>query len=111
MRVHLFCSTSSPGFCAFVLRKIAVDNASNFKAGVSETLMKNFYVDDLLKSVESEDSAIQLIQYVRKICQRGGFILSLLPTEKVFLNQFQKNLERMVSRTEILMESYQKKGR
>ena len=73
--------------------------------------MKNFSVDDLLKSVESEDSAIQFKQDVRKICQRRGFILSLLPTEKVFLNQFQKNLERMVSRREILMKSYQKKGR
>ena len=35
--------------------------------------------------------------------------LSLLPTEKVFLNQFQKITERMMSRTEILIESYQKK--
>ena len=52
--------------------------------------MKNFYVADLLKSVESEDSAIQLTQDVKRLCQHGGFNLTLLPAEKVFLNQFQK---------------------
>ena len=100
MCVHVFGGTSSPGCCNYALRKTAVDNASDFKVGAAETLMKNFYVDDLLKSVKYEDSKIQLIQVVRKICQHGGFNLTkLLPTEKVFF-----------SRTEILMESYQKKG-
>ena len=70
MCVHVFGGTSSPGGCNYALRKTAVDNASDFKLGVAETLMKNFYVDDLSKSVESEDSAIQLIQDARKICQR-----------------------------------------
>ena len=71
MCVHVFGRTSSPGCCNYALRKTAVDNASDFKVGdVSETLMKNFYVDDTIKSVESEDSAIQLIQDARKICQR-----------------------------------------
>ena len=71
MCVHVFGGTSSPGCCNYALRKTAVDNASDFKVGdVSETLMKNFYVDDIIKSVESEDSAIHLIQDARKICQR-----------------------------------------
>ena len=39
--------------------------------------MKNFYVDDLLKPVESKDSAIQFIQDdARKICQCSGFNLT-----------------------------------
>ena len=59
------------------LKKTAVCNASDFNVGVAETLMKNFYVDDLLKPVESIDSAIQFIQDdARKICQRGGFNLT-----------------------------------
>ena len=71
MCVHVFGGTSSPGCCNYALRKTAVDNASDFKVGdVSETLMKNFYVDDIIKSVESEDSTIHLIQDARKICQR-----------------------------------------
>ena len=39
--------------------------------------MKNFYVDDLLKPVESKDSTIQFIQDdARKICQCSGFNLT-----------------------------------
>ena len=34
-----------------------VDNASDFNVVVAETLIKYFYVDDLLKSVKSKDSA------------------------------------------------------
>ena len=67
MYVHVFGSTSSPGCCNYALRKTAVDNASDLKVEVAETLMKKLYVDDL-KSVESEDSAIQLMQVVKKIC-------------------------------------------
>ena len=37
------------------------------------TLIENFYVDDLLKSVNSEDDAIKLIKNVRSMCNEGGF--------------------------------------
>ena len=76
MCVHVFVGSSSPGCCNYALRKTAVDNASDFNVGVAETLMNNFYIDDLVNSVESEDSAILLIQDVRKICQHGGFNLT-----------------------------------
>ena len=76
MCVHVFGGISSPGCCNYAIRKTVVDNASDFKVGVAETLMKNVYVDDLLKSVESEDSSIQLLQDVRKIGQRGLFNLT-----------------------------------
>ena len=51
------------------------------KQGVTETLMKNFYADDLLESAESEDSPFQLREDARKICQHDGFNLSLLSTK------------------------------
>ena len=70
--------------------------------------MKNFCVGDLLKSVESEDSVINFMMLGKSV-NVVVLTLSLLPTEKVFLNQFQKITERMMSRTEILIESYQKK--
>ena len=76
MCVHIFGGTSSPDCCNYAIRKTADDNASDFNVRVAETLIKNFYVDDLLKCVKSEDSAIQLIQDVRKICERGDFNLT-----------------------------------
>ena len=48
--------------------------------------MKNFYVDNLLKSVKSEDLAFQLMEDSTKICQHDGFNLSLLPTENDITN-------------------------
>ena len=42
-----------------------MDNAPNYDTEVAETLLHNFYVDDLLKLVESEEKVIQLIKDVR----------------------------------------------
>ena len=53
MSVHVFGGTSSPGCCNYALRRTAMNNAPNFDTEVAETLLHNFYVDDLLKSVES----------------------------------------------------------
>ena len=106
MYVDVFSGAFSPRCCNYALRKTVVVNTSDFKAGLAKTSMKNFYVDNFFMLVEFEDSAIQLIQDARKICQYGGFNLSLLPTEKVIINQFQRIIERMVSRTKILTESY-----
>ena len=40
---------------------------------VAETLLHDFYVNDLHRSVESEETAIQLIKDVRRMCGEGGF--------------------------------------
>ena len=78
----IFGGTSSSGSCNYALRKTAVDNASDFKVWVAETLMRNSYVDDLLTYVESEDSAIQFIQDSKKICQCGGFNLTQVTSNR-----------------------------
>ena len=39
-------------------------------------LKNNFYVDDILKSVENEDKAITLMKDVKLMCQEGGFNLT-----------------------------------
>ena len=45
---------------------------------VAETILHIFYVDDLLKSVESEEEAIQLIKDVSRMFGEGGFNLAKL---------------------------------
>ena len=52
MLVHLFGATSSPSCANFSLRKTAEDNAEDFSAEAVNTVNRNFYVDDLLKSVK-----------------------------------------------------------
>ena len=68
MYVYVFAGTSFPGCCNYTLRKTSLDDASDFKVGVAETLMKNLYVADLLKSVESKESEIQLHSSTRTGC-------------------------------------------
>ena len=51
--VHLFGATSSPSCAAYSLRCTAKENASQFSQETARTVERNFYVDDLLKSVKS----------------------------------------------------------
>ena len=54
MCVHLFGAVSSPSSSNYALKR-TVDNSSYFSVDVSETGMKYFSVDDLLKSVKIEE--------------------------------------------------------
>ena len=60
MQVHLFGATSSPSYAAYALKLTADDHAHLFEPEVGSTLLKNFYVDDCLKSVPSEKGAAKL---------------------------------------------------
>ena len=43
---------------------------------MTSTILKNFYVDDCLKSVRTEDEAIELIRDLSGACDKGGFCLT-----------------------------------
>ena len=58
MIVHLFGAISSSACANFALRRTAEDNKSCFPPEVINTVKKNFYVDDCLKSLTSEATAI-----------------------------------------------------
>ena len=58
------------------LKRTALDNISNYQPEVINTVLRNFYVDDLLKSVGSKEEAIKLIDDVSKMCRDGGFHLT-----------------------------------
>ena len=70
----MFGGTSSTGCCNYALRRTTVDNATKYDTEVAETLLHNFYLDDLLKSVESEEIDIQLIKDVKKCVEKVGSI-------------------------------------
>ena len=61
MCVHLFGGVSSPSSSNYALRKVAVDNSSCYGNDAAAEIIKNFYVDNLLKSVEDEEYAKDLI--------------------------------------------------
>ena len=76
MWVHLIGAVSSPSSRNYALRKAAVDNSSCYGNDAAVAIMKNFYVDDLLKSVEDEEYMKDLIRRNRKMCSAGGFNLT-----------------------------------
>ena len=64
MQVHLLGGASSPSCANFALKKSSEDNKADFDPETVETVKRNFYVDDCLKSVAS-DNAIQLAGQLR----------------------------------------------
>ena len=52
------------------------DNQEEYGNAAGETLRKNFYEDDLLKSVNTSEFASKLIDDVRQMCKAGGFHLT-----------------------------------
>lgn len=76
MVVHIFGVISSPGCAAFTLQQCARDNMGNFDPEVIQTVLRNFYVDDCLKSIRSEEEAIRLGADLISLCATGGFKLN-----------------------------------
>ena len=73
---HVFGATSSSS-CANVCQKETASNYGEaFDKEVPETVDKNMYVDDLMKSVNSTERAIILAQQLRELLQKGGFKLN-----------------------------------
>lgn len=60
--VRLFGAVSSPSCANYALKKTAKDNIDGFGEDAAETLRRNFYVQDILKSCKSSQSSIQSLQ-------------------------------------------------
>lgn len=71
MKVHLFGAVSSPSSANFALRQTANDNSSCFDQEVVSTIENIFYVDDCLKSLETENEAVDLVRDLTCVCHKG----------------------------------------
>ncbi|XP_033642413.1 uncharacterized protein LOC117302547 [Asterias rubens] len=76
MTSHLFGGIWSPSCATFALKRTAQDNMESFDANTIDTIDKNFYVDDCLKSVATEQEAISLVRQLREVLASGGFRLT-----------------------------------
>ena len=76
MLVHIFGATSSPSVATFALQKCATDFVEEFGQETAKTVKKNFYVDDCLRSVSDENTAITLCAELRSMLANGGFRLT-----------------------------------
>ena len=90
MTSHLFggiwCASSS----AYALRRTVIDNQPN--SLISDTILKTFYVDDMLKSVDSIEKACEVIHGTKDILSRGGFNLTkFMVNRDTLLDQVYEN--------------------
>ncbi|KAK2920518.1 hypothetical protein Q8A73_000003, partial [Channa argus] len=76
MEVHLFGATSSSSCASYALRRCAEDNTHLFDDCTINTVLRKFYVDDCLKSVETVEKAESLYHSLKTMCQMGGFRLN-----------------------------------
>ena len=75
MRVHIFGATDSPCCCNYALRRAALDHGNGEELAVY-TILKNFYVDDMLTSVNDVRTAVSLYSTVQEMLQAKGFNLT-----------------------------------
>ena len=61
MKVHVLGAPCSPSCPNFALLKTAENNMSLFVPNVSETVLKNSYVDNCLDSTSSQAQAMPLL--------------------------------------------------
>lgn len=76
MVVHIFGATSSPSCANFALQQCARDNLDGFSTEAISSVLRNFYVDDCLKSVENEEEALEIAHELIILCSKGGFKLN-----------------------------------
>ena len=76
MTSHVFGARSSPSVVNYCLRQTALDHGAKYNEEASLALQRNFYVDNLLKSMDSEEECIRLSEDLIGLCADGGFRLN-----------------------------------
>ena len=73
MLVLIFGATSLPCCANKAVHQTADDNEDQFDPEVTSTVCRNFYVDDVLKSVPNEERVIWLAQHLIQLMKKGRF--------------------------------------
>ena len=76
MLVHILGATCSPCCASYALKRTAKDNLQEFSKDTISTVEKDFYMDDLIKSVETVTKGRSLVQELSKLMFKGGFHLT-----------------------------------
>ena len=73
---HLFGATCSPSVATFCVKKTPSIYGTECDPDVVETVERNMYVDDLMKSVATSTTAVRLSTQLRELIAKGGFRLT-----------------------------------
>jgi len=84
MLFHLFGGVSSPSCASYALRRTAYDNVEHFDENTVQTVRRNFYVDDCLKSVEDDQCARRSVEQLCQLLAKGGFRLTKCISSSIY---------------------------
>ena len=76
MCAHVFGGVLSAICSNYTLKRTATDNTDQYGQEVAEVARSNFYVDDLLKSVDDPKTAMVLVKNVVDMCKSDRFHLT-----------------------------------
>ena len=106
MNVHIFGAKSSPTCAQYALRRAASDVSDNFTRSAIETVLRDFYVDDLLTSQPNVEQATSLALELIELLKTSGFrltkwasnsrqVLSALPSTELAKADIDLDLDEM----------------
>ena len=76
MQAIIFGAKWSPTSANYCLKRNAIDKQNTSNEENTSTVLRDFYMDDLLKSLPSEDETAQLALQHIELLSRGGFRLT-----------------------------------
>ena len=76
MLFHIFEATDSPCCANFAVKCVARYNKERCSRVASESVLKSFYADDLLKSVIATEEAVNLAKEISDIMRPAGIRLT-----------------------------------
>ena len=71
MCAHVFGGVSSASCSNYALKRTATDNTDRYGQEATKVVRNNFYVDDLLKSIDDPKTAMILVKNVVDMCKSG----------------------------------------
>ena len=108
MLVMILGAASSPCMANYVLRKTTLDNREDvlFSEDTIQSVEKNFYMDDFLKSICEEATAVRMFREMTSLLSRGGFrltkwisssreVLSQIPPEEKAIPSVDVNFDEL----------------
>jgi len=73
---HIFGAKDSPSCANYCLKRTADDNKKIFSKEAVKSVQEDFYVDNLLKAIETPGKAISLAHELMALLEKGGFRLT-----------------------------------
>ncbi|XP_064478526.1 uncharacterized protein LOC135391887 [Ornithodoros turicata] len=83
MCVHAFGNTCSPAIATYGLRRTAQEGEQDFGADVRHFIERDFYVDDGLKSLPTEEEAIDLLKRTQHMLKGANLRLHKIASNSV----------------------------